>query len=290
MSNPNPTRISDPIWGLWTDFLAYNPDAKLGGIYADKAGYHNYRNNLPSNDYSVEEVANDRLGPGDKASAIDITLSAGDMVKFSTRLANACKSRDPRLFIGGEPVIREFIGTLDNKNVYCYMLTGGKAQGVPTDAGVDWGRDTSHLWHVHISFIRKFINSELAMSGILSILKGEAYEDWEGNMPTANEIAKAVWDYRISQDAKFYAPASAWLSYGNSKVDKANAALAAIAEKVDVSPEEIQAIKDAIVVPTADENAQAFVAALGANSTADIAEALKAVLGEEKAAALKEAL
>ncbi|MFY1660913.1 hypothetical protein [Micromonospora sp. WMMD1274] len=190
MSNPNPARISDPMWRLWTEFSAFEPAVKLGGIYADKAGYHNRRSALAKTDYSVEDLAADRQGPSDKASAWDLTLPEAKMKLYSKRLADACKSRDPRLFKDGQPIIREFIGTLDGKTVYCYVLTGGKPLGVGADAGPDPGRDKSHLWHVHISLIRKFINDWEAIAGILAILKGEPIEAREEVDMTPNESAQ----------------------------------------------------------------------------------------------------
>lgn len=177
-SNPNPTRISDNLWWFWTEVKKSTKSAQYGGTYAPKAGYHNYRSALSSKDYSVEEVANDKKGSSSKTSAIDITLSASDMVKYSKRLDAAMRARDKRLFINGQPILREFIGTKDNKSVYCYMLTGGKAQGVGADSGPDSGRDKSHLWHVHISFIRMFCESKDAYERVLSIWNGEVYSAW----------------------------------------------------------------------------------------------------------------
>lgn len=177
-ANPNTSRISAALWGLWTGFKAYESAALYGGTFANKPGYHNGRDSVKSTDYSVEEVANDRVGNAHLSSAIDITLPAAKMVTYSKRLEAAMRARDARLFIGGAPILREFIGTIDNKNVRCYMLTGGKAQGVGADSGLDYGRDKSHLWHVHISIIRKFADSADALERVLSILKGEAYATW----------------------------------------------------------------------------------------------------------------
>lgn len=177
-TNPNTTRISSALWWFWTEVKKSTKSAQYGGTYAPKAGYHNYRSALKSTDYSVEEVANDRKGSSTKSSAIDITLSAADMIKYSKRLDAAMRAKDKRLYIGGNPILREFIGTKDGKTVYCYMLTGGKAQGVGADSGPDSGRDKSHLWHVHISFIRLFCESQDAMERVLSIWNGEAYTAW----------------------------------------------------------------------------------------------------------------
>lgn len=198
-ANTNPTRISAPMWRFWQEFLAYEPQVRLGGIYVNKAGYHDYRDGLPKDDYSVEEVAADRKGPGDYASGIDLTMNDADMVRYSKRLDAAMRRRDPRLFINGQPVLREFIGTLDNKTVYCYMLTGGKAQGVGADSGVDKGRDKSHLWHIHISFIRQFCDTWRAYSGVLSILKDEPLNKWEFTLMALSAAdVNAIWDEEVT--------------------------------------------------------------------------------------------
>jgi len=177
-SNPNPTRISAALWYLWTEIDKFEKSAQYGGSYANKPGYHNYRNTLPAGDYSVGEVSNDRKGSGSKVSALDITLSNAAMIKYSKRLDAAMRAKDKRLYINGQPILREFIGTKDGKTVYCYMLTGGKAQGVGADSGPDKGRSKTHLWHIHLSIIRLFCESSDAMERILSIWKGELYSAW----------------------------------------------------------------------------------------------------------------
>jgi hypothetical protein len=115
-ANPSPTRITSQLWDFWQKFDALEPTALLGGIYADKGGYHNYRNRLPKTDYSTgRDLAADKLGPGDKACAIDLTMSAAAMVKYTKRLDAAARARDPRLYMAGKPILREFIGTKDSK-------------------------------------------------------------------------------------------------------------------------------------------------------------------------------
>lgn len=177
-SNPNPARVPNEIWELWEKIHAAVPSMDLGGIYAAKTGYHDVAR---LGDYSYSEVVNDRQGPSGKASAIDLTpAGSSDMIVYTMRLERAAKAKDPRLFIDGQPTMREFIGTKDGRYPYCYVLTGGRARGLPTDASDDWNRDSTHLWHIHISFIRKFSTSKRAMDGIASVLLGEDSEDFGG--------------------------------------------------------------------------------------------------------------
>ncbi|WP_051797347.1 hypothetical protein [Catenuloplanes japonicus] len=188
-ANPNPGQITNEIWRFWGQFDALEPSAQLGGVYAAKPGYHNYRNALATSDYSRADVANDRLGPGDKAAAIDLTMSDTAMRKYTSRMDAAARARDERLFIGGAPIIREFIGTKDSRTVYCYVLTGGRALGVGADSGPDPGRDETHLWHLHLSIIRRFVATQDAMDRLMSVLRGESLETWKsrGQAPEVEE-------------------------------------------------------------------------------------------------------
>lgn len=164
-TNPSPAVISNPLWRLWTEFDALERTVLLGGIYAAKRGYHNSRLNNERNwpgDYSIR-LRLDRLGPADKASALDLTMSTAAMKRYTTRLDRAAKARDRRLFRDGQPVLREFIGTKDGRRVYCYDLAARQE---------DWTRDASHLWHIHLSLHRKFVDSWPALAGILDVLAG----------------------------------------------------------------------------------------------------------------------
>src|SRR5579864_43668 len=88
------------------------PAALMGGIYANKPGYHNKRDNLSSSDYSVQQP-DDKAGSGQWASALDITLhNPGDMKSLTQKLIDLTLAGDPRI-----QVLREFFGTTDGVNV-----------------------------------------------------------------------------------------------------------------------------------------------------------------------------
>jgi hypothetical protein len=130
------------------------------------------------------------------------------------------------------------------------------------------------------------------------------FDELGEDMPTAEEIASAVWNYKITDfvdtaNPKRQLTAATWLGYSdgrrNDEMNNTNArakdvlnALAPIAAEVDLDPSEIQAIADAI--PTAEENAQAVVAALGDSPVDKLVVVLQAALPAEKLAELKAAL
>ncbi|MDG4783239.1 hypothetical protein O7614_26620 [Micromonospora sp. WMMD961] len=156
----------DSMGQLAKDIVALEPkDLVLAGIYADKRGYHNKRKNLPSSDYSVQ-LAADKKGPSDKASAIDITSKSAQggnytiIKKYSNRLYAAGKAKDPRM-----AGWREFFGQTDND---------GGVEGWDFAKGTEsTSADKSHLWHIHLSELREFNTSKDNKLALLSVLSGE---------------------------------------------------------------------------------------------------------------------
>lgn len=136
---------------------------QLSGIVGDRAhtyGYHRARNVLPGGDYSVK-LAEDRSGDSSAASAIDMNFPPDKMRLYTQRLIDATNSKDPRV-----RYIREFYGTTNGANVHGRTHSG-------ENAGWEFASsDDSHLWHIHISFFRKYATSMDAAHAIYDILAG----------------------------------------------------------------------------------------------------------------------
>lgn len=172
-ATPYASYVTPEMDWLWQQLLALEPTTKLGGVYANKPGYHNIRNNLPSWDYSVCDQPPDGGGPGDKAAAIDWTFPDAQggnytrIAKYTKRLlASAQDPNDPRL--NGW---REFYGQADDDS---YVEGWDCRYGVPATS------DSSHLWHIHISENRDQTTSKANKEALLSVLKGQSVDDWLG--------------------------------------------------------------------------------------------------------------
>lgn len=137
------------------------PEAQLSGILGDQAhtyGYHRARAVLPQGDYSVYLTA-DREGDQWAASALDINLPPDLMKTVTSRLLRAAKAKS--LFLG---TVREFCGTTDGVTTHSYDLaTGHEGFG-------EW--DDSHLWHIHLSFYRRYANDSIALAAVANVLDG----------------------------------------------------------------------------------------------------------------------
>lgn len=132
---------------------------ELSGIVGDEAhtyGYHRARAVLPTDDYSVQ-LADDKLGNDWAASALDIKPAhPGGMVALTRRLLHAAGRGDPRV----TRVVREFYGTVDGRNVTGMDVVMQR----PVSA------DSSHLWHLHISFLRRFACDATALAPVADVL------------------------------------------------------------------------------------------------------------------------
>lgn len=201
MSNPDPARITDPMWKLWTDRA--NPDWLLSGFYADKKGYHNTvianKAKWPGN-YSIRVPLDLVPINRDKTRGMDLTMSDTEMVKWTSRMRkSALDPADNRL-----ACLREFYGTLDNKTVY--GLIKDTADGPWRQSSAD---DT-HLWHGHKSFFTAFVNNWEMLAPSLSVESGESFEDWISNvfLPKFGETGEEVkyWQTVHNFISKHYTP------------------------------------------------------------------------------------
>lgn len=169
-ANPNPTRITNEMWRLWEETAALTPGIRLGGIYADKPCYHNTvianKAKWPTG-YCIK-LPLDLKGPLDKSRAIDWTMSEVEMIKRTGYLKRAADHPfDNRL-----GAMREFIGTLNGKDVYCLIRN---ADGIWE---FDGGRDATHLWHVHGSIFTFYCNNWEELRKIVSVWSGQTWEEW----------------------------------------------------------------------------------------------------------------
>lgn len=157
-------RAPQAIWNLWYAIHREIPRSLLGGIVGDVAhsfGYHLARRDLPATDYSVQ-LAKDKLGKADCASAIDVTLPPDLMITCTKRLIAAAKAHDPRLH-----VVREFCGTTNGASPHPYDVNSDFDDPNNTE-----GWDVSHTGHIHISFYREYADSA-ALLPVADVLAGK---------------------------------------------------------------------------------------------------------------------
>ena len=146
--------------------------ATLSGIVGDLAhkargGYHISRQDQPKTNYSVTRK-DDKLGPSNRASAIDMTMNTSDIKKCHIRLRDAWKNRakDPRM-----KYINAWNGWDGQGDAGRYDVVTGTISTATSD----------HKWHIHLEVRRRYVNDRTAMDAILSILKGESLSKYLGN-------------------------------------------------------------------------------------------------------------
>jgi hypothetical protein len=150
--------------------------ATLSGIVGDLAhkargGYHISRQDQPKTNYSVTRK-DDKLGPSNRASAIDMTMNTSDIKKCHIRLRNAWKNRakDVRM-----KYINAWNGWDGEGDAGRYDVVTGNVGTATSD----------HKWHIHLEIRRRYVNDRTAMDAILSILQGESLEQYLGQEDTA---------------------------------------------------------------------------------------------------------
>jgi hypothetical protein len=159
--------------------MALTPTAnsqEFGGIVNEnECGYHNTRDgNIRRgrpNDYSIRDPLN-KQGPSDKSAAFDWTFPSaqagnfGVITLYSARVAAAWASNDPRMWVLAE-LLCESDGDYDPEGWVFYPTHSFR---VP---------DRSHKWHMHFSFIRKYLNDWAGFDALFSVVKGESLNAWK---------------------------------------------------------------------------------------------------------------
>lgn len=180
----NPSDLyPDPLWWLWLRTKAYvGADLALGGIYANKSGFHNTGNanksRWPGN-YSVRDKVN-QSGPGmTKASALDLTFrsaQSGDYRNIdliSSRLmASMLNPSDPRL----DMYLFEFYGQIDNDRT---------VEGYNEYREDHVTSDDSHLWHIHESALRSKVGDWWGAWATYTVHCGLTVAQWKATLPAS---------------------------------------------------------------------------------------------------------
>lgn len=186
------------------ELLALAPGSQNGGLYANKPGYHNLRNNLIRqgliNDYSVRATV-DKQGPGDKSAAYDWTFpeaQRGDRTRirfFMTRIKVVFDARDPRL-----KGWREALGQQD---------LDSPPEGFDFDSWTTRTPGISHDWHIHLSEHRLFLADWANKEKMLSILSGTLWTppDTGTRSPGSRELAKGANGTDVAFVQRYIGPA-----------------------------------------------------------------------------------
>lgn len=171
--------------------------AQLSGIVGDSAhtyGYHRGRNYVSSSDYSVQQ-ADDKAGPGEAACGLDVSMNDADMKTVSKRLNTAVNNGDSRLH-----ALREWYGTTDGYNV----------TGRDVRTGNYITSDDSHLWHVHLSFYRKWADDVNEAKKIAAVFTGSGSSSGGGDA----DMPKQIYLYSKSGQTTKMGKSGTWVCVG----------------------------------------------------------------------------
>jgi hypothetical protein len=162
---PNLRKLMDGIrqaFGLSADAVGAKGDLE------HRRGYHRSRQFIlespfsANRTYSVTEPGN-RDGDQDWICAVDVTLD-------HDRLVIVCRRLDHAVRAGRLEKVAEWYGNLGNDN---------RVDGFDNIVNALSSADPSHLWHVHMSFIRGRANEDHA--DVLAVLTGMDSDDMDPN-------------------------------------------------------------------------------------------------------------
>lgn len=167
-------------------------------------------------------------------------------------------------------------------SVIRYMIYNRKMYHVNNNfEPVAYNGASAHTEHAHFTGAR----SQASDNNTTFDFKFDQLGD---DMPLTDADVQKIWDHKernpySNVDQRVgtilaYAPSSNPTNIVGQKVDALASVVAAIGQKVDLDPAEIQALKDALAVPTAEENANATVAALVGSGVGQLANVLREAL------------
>lgn len=149
-------------WCAAENAVAGPGTAVESGILPDKnhtSGYHVSRRDNPAGNYSIVR-ADDRAGcgPDDAAAAIDMTFRrTADLVACYARLSEVWANRSTH------PAARYL-------NAFNGWDGHGSAGRKDLVSGAWSASDSSHTWHIHIEFRRRYVEDWGAMRALLAVL------------------------------------------------------------------------------------------------------------------------
>lgn len=163
------TTIESPmVRRLWDAIHTELPQTEFGGSVPNLEteqpySYHrSWEDSKHDDGYSVHYYGDkhELHGLTEYACALDVTLrDHSDMIKYTARLHHLAVSRGPLKWAYG---LREFAGTVDGVNTFGWDTTRNART---------YGWDATHLFHIHLSFNRRFVNDDRILR-LASIFKG----------------------------------------------------------------------------------------------------------------------
>lgn len=216
-ANPDPDGVPDTLWWLWLSTRRYvGPDLRLGGIKADKKGFHssgNYNKKHFPNNYSIRDKINQSGMGMKKACALDLTFSSaqgGDFKNIdliSSRLMSSMLNPDdPRL----DMFLFEFFGQIDNDRV---------VEGYNEHKEDPVSSDDSHLWHIHESALRSLVDSWWGAWATYTVHAGLSVVQWKATLPAAAPKPPAAKPVPVPSGIPTHKPGSRDIAEGSKGTD-----------------------------------------------------------------------
>jgi hypothetical protein len=149
------------------------------GDLRHQRGYHRSRAFIENSPYCTNRTYS--VGAAVNQGGDDNWLSAIDMTLPKAELLAVCRRLDAAARAGRIEQVTEWYGNTNDD---------ARVDGWDNISNVVSTSDSSHLWHVHLSLARSKANDN--HDDLFQVITGG------DDMPTAEEIAKAVWSYPIA--------------------------------------------------------------------------------------------